>query len=252
MKISSLNDSHDRKHNATDFNINNFNLKRRNISVSKRTGIGILIILIGLGFLLQQADIFPFTNFITDWWPAIFIIIGAVQLLYHTQTSIFTGPFFILIGGLLLVNQWSNLSLINYIWPLIIIYIGIVFIFNQTKHHKEIDENHMLRSFSLFSGSEIKSRSHSLKGGTVTTIFGGAEIDLRDAVINEKEIIIELISLFGGVELRVPQDVKVDVRGIPIFGGWEDSTRPTTLDNESAPTIIIKCVVIFGGAEITN
>lgn len=221
--------------------------------MAKRTGIGLLIILIGIGFLLQQADLFQFTNFLVDWWPLIFIIIGFVQLLYHAQVSLFTGPLFIIIGAILLMNQWTDMSLFNFLWPIIIIYVGIIFIFFQSKDHKSIDENHMLQSFSLFSGSEIISRSNPLKGGTVTTIFGGADIDIREAVIEDDEIVIELTALFGGIELRVPHDVQVHVKGVPIFGGWEDSTRITQREEATNPKKInVKCITIFGGAEITN
>lgn len=219
--------------------------------MSKRTWTGILIVLVGLGFLLQQAGVLPFTAIMGHWWPIIFIIVGTLQLIYHTQTSLFTGPIFIVIGALLLLNQWTNISLFNYIWPLILIYVGVVFIFFQTRQDKTLDESNVLRSFSFFSGSDMTSRSNPLKGGSVTAIFGGAEIDLRDAVIVDEQITLELTSFFGGISLRVPSDINVHVSGIPIFGGWEDKTRSKS-NATLAPTIVIKCVTIFGGVEISD
>lgn len=216
-----------------------------------RTLLGVIIILIGVGFLLQQADIFPFTTFLGNWWPAIFVLVGIIQLLYRTQTSLFTGPLFLIIGVLLLVNQWADIHLFSYLWPLIIIYVGFIFIFFRAKHDDSIDDSQILQSLSLFSGSEIKSRSNPLKGGSVTAIFGGAEIDLRDAVILDEQITLELTSIFGGVSLKVPHNVQVQVSGVPIFGGWEDNTLHQE-ETDRQPIILIKCVSIFGGVEISD
>ncbi len=216
-----------------------------------RTLLGVVIILIGVGFLLQQADIFPFATFLGNWWPVIFVLVGVIQLLYRTQTSLFTGPLFLIIGVLLLVNQWADIHLLSYLWPLIIIYVGFIFIFFRAKHDDSIDDSQKLQSLSLFSGSEIKSRSNPLKGGSVTAIFGGAEIDLRDAVILDEQITLELTSLFGGISLKVPSNVQVQVSGVPIFGGWEDNTRHQE-ETDRQPILLIKCVTIFGGVEISD
>src|SRR5690625_1570626 len=221
------------------------------MNLTKRSWIGIIIVIVGVGFLLEQANLIQFTSLLSDWWPLIFIIVGVLQISYHAHMAVFTGPLFIIVGVILLLHQWTDLQLFSYLWPLIIIYVGFIFIFFQAKHNKHIDEKDKLQSFLLFSGSEIKSQANPLKGGTITTIFGGAEIDLRDTTIEDDQITIEITSLFGGVSLRVPQHVRVEVSGVPIFGGWEDNTRyDEHLDH--APVILLKCVTIFGGAEISN
>lgn len=222
------------------------------MTMLKRSWIGVVIILVGLGFLLQQADVFQFTTLLADWWPLIFVVVGVIQLVYRTQTSFFTGPLFLIIGILLLLNQWTDIQFLSYLWPLIIIYIGIIFVFYQGKHDESMDDSQILHSLSLFSGSEIISRSSELKGGSVTAIFGGAEIDLREAIILDEQITLELTSLFGGISLKIPPNVRVQVSGIPIFGGWEDKTRHREADDDLQPLLLIKCVTIFGGVEISD
>lgn len=218
----------------------------------KRTWLGIIIIVIGTGFLLDQANIISFTTILSSWWPLILILIGFLQLIIHTQTAIFTGPLFIIIGTIFLLNEWTDLQILFYLWPLVIIYIGIIIIFYRPKHNKNVNKNNMLDSISLFSGSEIKSQSNPFQGGNILAVFGGSDIDLRDAVIVDDEITIEITSVFGGVSLKVPENVQVEISGVPIFGGWEDKTRLTNKADIHRPIIYLKCVTVFGGVEVTD
>ena len=71
----------------------------------------------------------------------------------------------------------------------------------------------------------------------MTAVFGGANIDLTDATISAEGALIEITTIFGGVELRVPDNVVVEIKGVPIFGGWEDKTRRTAHDEEYLPVI---------------
>jgi hypothetical protein len=77
---------------------------------------------------------------------------------------------------------------------------------------------------------------------------------LRDANIDD-EAVLEIICVFGGVELRVPETWAVHSRSLPVFGGFEDKTRQTRVDASAGAkrkTLIVTGVVIFGGLEISN
>lgn len=218
----------------------------------RRTWLGILIIVIGIGFLLERTDIISFTSLLSSWWPLILVIIGLLQLVTRSHAAAFTGPIFIIVGALLLLNELTDVYLLPYLWPLIIIYIGFVVIFHREKHEKNINRNNVLDSISLFSGADIKSKSNPFQGGSILTVFGGADIDLRDAVITDDEITIEITSVFGGVSLKVPENIQVEISGVPIFGGWEDKTRNNKVDNSNQPILYLKCVTIFGGVEVRD
>lgn len=218
----------------------------------RRTWLGIIIIVIGLGFLLDQANVISFIDILSHWWPLIFIVIGFLQLVTQAQSATLTGPLFIMIGAILLLNEWTDSQIFLYLWPLVIIYIGIIIIFYRPKHNKNVNKDNMLDSISLFSGAEIKSQSNPFQGGNILAVFGGTDIDLRDAVIVDEEITIEITTVFGGVSLKVPENVQVEVSGIPIFGGFEDKTRHVNKENTHQPIIYLKCVSIFGGVEVTD
>lgn len=213
-----------------------------------RIWIGLLFVLVGIGFLLQQAGFIDFSSLLKTWWPIIFILIGISALLERSYSSLLTGGFFMLIGALLILNQWTDFNLLTLILPLVLISIGLAIIFSRSNKKIHVDDD--IQSFSLFSTAEMNSRSTNFQRGTVTTIFGSAEIDLRDAIIADGAE-VEVTTIFGGVVLYLPEKVKVNIRGLPIFGGWEDKTK-RNVDDVNIPLLKIHCVSIFGGLEVKN
>jgi len=219
--------------------------------LSKRIWMGGLFLVIGFGILLHQMELWDFGYIFKQWWPLIIIVIGIEQLFNRHHSSPIFSFMLILIGALFLANQWLDLNLVAFIWPIILIFIGLTIIFTHRKHHKVIDSNQSIKAFSLFSGTNLRSQAESIQGGDITAVFGGAEIDLRDATISEKGATFDLTSIFGGIELTVPENVRVEVTGLPIFGGWEDKTR-RAIDEDDALLIKIHCLTIFGGVEIKD
>lgn len=61
---------------------------------------------------------------------------------------------------------------------------------------------------------------------------------------------LALTGIFGGISVTVPQNVRVEVTGIPIFGGWENKTRQSI--DDTLPVLKVNCLAAFGGVEIKN
>jgi len=83
----------------------------------RRTWLGIIIIFIGVGFLLDQANVISFIEILSNWWPLIFIVIGLLQLVTQAQSATLTGPLFIIIGAILLLNERTDSLIFLYLWP---------------------------------------------------------------------------------------------------------------------------------------
>jgi predicted membrane protein len=79
--------------------------------------------------------------------------------------------------------------------------------------------------------------------------MGGCEIDLRQAAI-DGEAVIEVFALWGGIEIKVPEDWTIGSRVVPILGGFEDKTRPQR--GAAAHRLLIRGFAIMGGIEIKN
>ncbi|WP_066190182.1 LiaF transmembrane domain-containing protein [Gracilibacillus timonensis] len=215
-----------------------------------RVWIGLCFLLFGIGFLLHQVDIINFGQLLSTWWPLILIMIGIIQLFYRHQASKVSGFMFLFVGVFFLVNQVFNLNVGPYLVPFLLIIIGIIIIFHRFNRGKRAHTDTDLNTFALFSGAEIRSQSQNFRGGSVTTIVGGAEIDLRDAHIVDGAMLY-VTSVLGGASVMVPENVQVEVTGIPILGGWEDSTRRSNGEGEVI-RLKLHCLTILGGAEIKN
>src|SRR5699024_11045025 len=183
-----------------------------------RSLIGVILLLFGVGFLLQQADIVDFDKLLTNWWPLILIIIGFVQLAYRRHSSVVSGMLFIVVGGLLLIGQFVDYNMWNYIWPIILIIVGFSFLLLRSTCGKyKNDENH-IKVFVIFSGANSRNESSAFTGVTVTAVFAGSMTHLRNGVIAD-DAVMDITSLFGGVPLHVTYNTKVEISGAPIFGG---------------------------------
>lgn len=73
-------------------------------------------------------------------------------------------------------------------------------------------------TLSLFHSSNL-SNERDLNGHTAVSVFGGTKIDLTAAPIEPGETRMSVITVFGGTEVFVPDDVAVRVSGVSIFGG---------------------------------
>ena len=83
-----------------------------------------------------------------------------------------------------------------------------------------------------------------------TTVFGGAEYDLRDARVERPPAVIDVTCLFGGAELRVPEDWIVHNDVLALFGGVDDKRRGSSADGDV--TVTIRGTVMFGGLTIRD
>ncbi|MEI3613996.1 LiaF transmembrane domain-containing protein [Pseudogracilibacillus sp. SO30301A] len=219
--------------------------------MSGRVWFGLFFLVIGVGFFMHQANLLDFTAVLSTWWPLILIVIGIIQLVNRTYSSPLTGVLFIIVGGLFLANHWFEMNLAAFIWPLVIIFIGLAIIFTRGERGKKEHMEQDLKNFLLFSGTELRSQSKDFRGGNVTAIFGEAEIDLREAEISDEGATLDITAVFGGVTIIVPENVHVKVTGNPIFGGWEDKRRHLG-DEESLSVLKLNCLAVFGGVVIKN
>ena len=108
----------------------------------------------------------------------------------------------------------------------------------------------MLNAVAVFGGCERRVATPNFQGGRATAVFGGIELDFRDADM-EAEAILEINCIFGGVEIRVPESWHVHSRSLPVFGGYEDKTRQPTNPGKTK-TLIVTGMIVFGGVEIKN
>jgi hypothetical protein len=223
---------------------------------------GALIVAAGVALLLDHLGFIAIGS-LFRFWPMILIFFGVGHL--FTPSNRTWGGILIVVG---VVFQLNNLGITHLrfadMWPLAIIAVGLMLMWGALKPPFEAkgrvdgaDGADVLEAVAIFGGTERRIKSQTFKGGRATSIFGGVELDFRDANIDGDEATLEITCIFGGVEIRVPDTWNVHSRSIPVLGGYSDKTGPSSSPppDPSGPrrkTLIVTGTVIFGGVEIAN
>lgn len=103
-------------------------------------------------------------------------------------------------------------------------------------------------AIAIFSGSTFKGEWVVPPTFTAFALFGGVDLDLRDAHYQSREVTIQASAIFGGIDIIVPDDVVVHVNGAGVFGGF-DGPREQASSPDSV-VIRVTGVAIFGGVDV--
>lgn len=213
--------------------------------------IGLIIMALGISLLFNQLGLesvfgFSFGFMLSILWPLIVIVIGLSIWLSGKNVA---GLVISAIGLFFLLNVAFKINLWTLIWPLGLIILGFMILFKGSlKSTKDKTSEEFISINGIFTGLEKKVISKNFKGGNVFVIFGGCDIDLREAGLDKNGAKLEITTLFGGTKVMVPKKVRVLSEGSALFGGWENKAE--SIADEKAPLLKINGTAVFGGVEI--
>jgi len=230
-----------------------------NTNPKQRIVLGGFILAIGLLALLDKLNIFESVQLL-QFWPTIFIAVGVLKIVQSkSRSSIFIG------GGLIIFGVAMTLKHLGIVdinwrdwWPVILIAIGGSIILKGRDANGvtnsfllgdvDSDNNSTLDITVVMGGNKTINNSQDFKGGEVTAIMGGIELDLRGASI-QSEAVLNMWATWGGILIKIPEDWTVVNRGVAIMGGIEDKSFSAATANKR---LIITGTAIMGGLEIKN
>jgi DUF1707 SHOCT-like domain len=105
---------------------------------------------------------------------------------------------------------------------------------------------------AIFGGAVRKGSWRVPPTSTVVTVFGGADLDLRDAILPGREITIKAVSVFGGMSITVPPEMRVVDSGVAIFGGRDVSSETPESESQDAPVLRLQGACVFGGISVKH
>ena len=217
--------------------------------------IGFLLIFIGLILGLNAFGITNINLFFSGWWTLFIIIPSLVGLINDKEKT--SSLIFLIIGVWLFLAERDLIEyelLIKLLLPVILISIGLLLVFKDVlsingKEIKKINANNKESNnyIAIFGSQDLKFEDEKVENLDLKSLFGGIKLDLRDAKI-EKDIVINTLSVFGVIDIYVPDDVKVKVSSTPFFGGVEVKRGKQSSKKEI--TIYLNSVCIFGGVDV--
>ncbi len=232
----------------------------KHISSNKRMSFGIFLIALGAFWILERLGLIPdFLGDILISWQMLLIGIGVFSLIGGNKTS---GVILIVIGTFFIIPEIAPIpyELRRIGWPLIIIGIGVVLLITHGRKKPEeplteksgVQGMDYFDDFVIFGGREVFVNSQNFYGGKITSMFGGAEYDLRQAGLSENGAVVDCVSVFGACEFKVPPDWTVKNEVTAIFGAFSDKRGNSLNQTISDPskTLIVKGFSAFGAIEI--
>jgi predicted membrane protein len=231
----------------------------------RRNVAAILLIAAGGILFLETFDIVDISlrHYIFN-WKTLLIAIGLIVVV--SSNNRLPGYIMVGLGFLFWIPSIFDYSvkLGQVFWPVVLIAIGLIIISRRNKHDKmmlgkssERGEDGSFQSdyiddVSIFGGGVKRFSSQNLKGGNITAVFGGSEIDLTASQMAPHGSVVDMFTMFGGTKLIVPGSWQVKSEATSLFGGFTDKRhiKPETVVTDKI--LLIKGVVIFGGVEIKN
>ena len=227
----------------------------RSRSIAPQLVMGLLIIVIGVLFTLDNLGFIEAEAYLR-FWPAGLIAIGLMKLWSGGRGASFPGLLFVLVGVWLLLQAMEIVTVSLWsLWPVLLILAGGSMVWRGIngpaceRGVMDSDSHSKVSAMAVLGGVNRGNNSRSFRGGDLTAVMGGCQIDLRNASI-EGEAVIDVFAMWGGIEIKVPENWSVSGQVTPILGGYEDKTRPP----HEAPTqrLTVRGMVIMGGVEIKN
>jgi hypothetical protein len=227
----------------------------RRLVVSGRLVFGLVLLTLGILWTLDNLDLFESEAFVR-WWPAVIIAWGLLRVtgLDGCRRPL-AGVLLTLAGAVLLL---TNLDLIDvsiwHLWPVALVIVGAGVVLRSLRAGapagESSDQASTLRTFAFLSGHKVRSQSEDFRGGEISAVAGGGDIDLRQVRTSQPRIELDLLVWWGGFDILVPRDWRIVPEATVLMGGLVDSTRPA--EGEPRTTLVLRGLIIMGGVEVKN
>lgn len=214
--------------------------------------LGALVILIGVLLLLNTTDTVRTENILL-YVPSLFVLVGVWSLLSSRLGNVVGPVLLIVVAGaaqLVLLGYATVDQMIVY-WPIFIIAVGVSILVGQYRSTVRQTDAAFSSAFVAFGEIAKRNNATAFTGGDLTALFGGTELDLREARIETKPAQVNAVAMFGGVEIIVPREWNVQFDVVPVFGGASDD-RPRREDDHDELDLIVTGFAAFGEVSVTD
>ncbi|MCX4819114.1 DUF1707 domain-containing protein [Streptomyces sp. NBC_01142] len=100
---------------------------------------------------------------------------------------------------------------------------------------------------AVFSSSTRKGRWRVGRRTNAFSLFGNIEIDLTEALFEQRLTVINATAIFGNVEVRVPENISLRGSGNGVFGNFDVHTLEAA--DPEAPVVVVNGYSVFGNVE---
>jgi hypothetical protein len=224
---------------------------------SSQVVLGLLVVGMGVLFLLDNLAILNVRHAI-GFWPLVFLVAGCAALFGNgPRSGNYLGGVLVAIGILMIVGRMGFFTISwGTLWPLVMIALGGLVLYRSLGPGRVAREgvvagaspDNVVDIVAVLGGFERRVSAQDFRGGEITAVLGGCELDLREASI-VKDAVLNVCAILGGINIKVPHDWTVVLNGTPVMGGFAEKTaRPP----DAGKRLVITGYAIMGGVEVRN
>jgi hypothetical protein len=213
---------------------------------------GVLLLAANLGFTAAHG--------LLRFWPIALVFLGIAKLARSSSLGgSVAGAIWLGMGTWLFAN---NLGVVRVTiwdaartyWPLLLVALGLSIVRQTLRRartpERQLDSRDELQIVAILGGNKGSSGSHAFRGGELTAILGGVDLDLREARMHNGRAVLDVFTMWGGLELKVPEGWIVENQMLVALGGYDDRTRPVGAPD--APRLVLRGTTVMGGVEVRN
>lgn len=213
---------------------------------------GAIVVLLGVLLLLDTTGVLRVDDLLV-YVPSLFVLLGVAALLRGGLQG-FVGPTILIV----VASAWQAVALgyttvdvVLAFWPVLIIAFGLSVVLGTYRSKARSTDDSYNSLFAAFGGVERRNTSKAFTGADLTAIFGGAELDLRDAEPASRPATVNAVALFGGAEIIVPREWNVRLDVIPVLGASSDE-RPRREETNEQVDLVVTGLAAFGGVSVSD
>jgi hypothetical protein len=225
--------------------------------VTARLVVGLAIMTAGFVLALDSLGVVD-GSVVLRFWPHALVAVGVVKWLSPPR-HFSSGIVWILAGFAFLLVTLGRMSFVG-VWAMLLFFAGANIAWRAlrppVRRGSEALAGEGFDCVAVFGGCKTGQVSPpggmatEFKGGSAMAVFGGCEVDLRHAVLPDGgAAVIDVFAMFGGIEIKVPDDWQVVNRGSAFLGGFENKARPLPGAHKR---LVVTGTAIMGGVEVKN
>lgn len=215
--------------------------------------VGTLLATLGVVFLFDAAGSADAGAVVAGWWPVALIGLGAFQ--YAAGPGSRRSALVLIVAGSGLLAVSSGLlgdDAWRYVWPVALVAVGVWIVTGFGRRYgSHPSEDEEVDGIAVLGSARLATRSASFRRASLTSILGGVTLDLTEAVPVAGGAAVSVTAILGGVSILVPHGWAVEIRGLPLLGGWDDTTDRAAV-RPGCPRLEVQVLVALGGVEVKH
>ncbi len=218
-------------------------------TAGSRTALALVLIATGVVFALDSAGILG-TAGVGRWWPLLLIGAGILKVRQPREDGQrAAGTAFLLLGGLF---QLTSILGSASSWALLMVALGLFLLRQGVEgpRAEAVSESPYLDDMTLIGYLKRSHVSVDFRGGSVTAVMGGVELDLRKATLTSTTAYLDVFAFWGGIEIKVPTGWRVDGSVVPVMGAFEN--KVDSLSAPGGPRLVVRGHAIMGAVTIRS